>query len=78
MWVRNDSPATPLPKTINCLNHQQPFLMKVVGIKQGNMAHGFFSHWQRFNNFPTLILVKIMPLLNLVAMIVAGRIHLIN
>ena len=31
----------------------------------------------RFDISPTLILVKIMPLLNLVAAIVAGRVHLI-
>ena len=43
MWVRIDSPATPLPKAINFLNHQQSFLMKVVGIKQGKKTHGYFS-----------------------------------
>ena len=43
MWVRTDSPATPLPKIINYLNHHQPFLMKVVGIRQGKKTHGFFS-----------------------------------
>ena len=42
VWVRTDNPATPLPKTINCLNHQQSFLMKVVGIKQGKKTHGYF------------------------------------
>ena len=53
--------------------------MKVVGIKQGKKTHGYFTHWPRFNNSPpTLILVKIVPLLNLVAAIVAGRIHLIK
>ena len=42
------------------------------------MTHGFFSHWPWLNNFPTLILVKIMPHLNLVAAIIVGRVHLIN
>ena len=42
MWVRTDSLATPLPKTINCLNHQQPFLMKVVGISKGIRHMGIF------------------------------------
>ena len=42
------------------------------------MTHGFFPHWPRFDNSPTLILVKIMPLLNLVAANVAGRVHLIK
>ena len=42
------------------------------------MTHGFFPHWLRFDNFPTLILVKIMPLLNLVAASVVGQIHLIK
>ena len=35
----------------------------------------FSLHWPRFDIFPTLILVKIMPLLNLVAADVAGRVH---
>ena len=75
MWVRTDSPSTPLPKTINYLNHQQSFLMKVVGIRKRKNTHGFFSHWPWFSNFPhILILVKIMPLLNLVAAIVAGQV----
>ena len=60
--VRIDSPATPLPKQLTASTTSSHSSMKVVGIKQGNMAHGFFSHWPRFNNFPTLILVKIMPL----------------
>ena len=42
VWVRTDNPATPLPKTINFLNHQQSFLMKVVGIRQGKKTHGYF------------------------------------
>ena len=46
-------------------------------MKQGK-THGFFPHCPRFDNFPTLILVKIMPLLNLVAAIVAGQVHLIK
>ena len=37
-----------------------------------------FPHGSRFDISPTLILVKIMPLLNLVAAIVAGRVHLIK
>ena len=53
VWVRTDSPTTPLPKTINCLNHQQSFLMKVVGIKQRKKTHGFFSHWPRLTISPT-------------------------
>ena len=37
-----------------------------------------FSHGSRFDNFPTLILVKSMPLLNLVAASIAGQVHLIK
>ena len=46
----------------NCLNSQQRFLMKVVGNKTREEDTWVFSHWPRFNDFPTLILVKIMPL----------------
>ena len=46
----------------NYLNHQHPFLMKVVGIKQRKKTYGFFSHWPRLTISPTPILVKIMPL----------------
>ena len=42
MEARTDSPATPLPKDHNCLNHQQPFLMKVVGISKGRRHMGIF------------------------------------
>ena len=38
----------------------------------------FSSHSSRFDNSPTLILVKIMPLLNLVAASVADRVYLIK
>ena len=38
----------------------------------------FPPHGSRFDNFPTLILVKIMPLLNLVSVNVAGWVHLIK
>ena len=64
MWVRTDNPATPLPKDHNCLNHQQPFLMKVVGNKiKGRRHMGIFPQWPRFDKFPhILILGKIMPL----------------
>ena len=37
-----------------------------------------FPSFLKVQQFATLILVKIMPLLNLVATIVAGRVHLIN
>ena len=50
----------------------------MVGIKQNEKTHGFSTHWPKLENFPTLILVKIMPLLNLVAANVAGRVHLIK
>ena len=39
---------------------------------------GFSLMTQGLTISPTLILVKIMPLLNLVAAIVAGRVHLIK
>ena len=39
---------------------------------------GFSLIGQGLTNSPTLILVKIMPLLNLVSAIVASRVHLIN
>ena len=40
---------------------------------------GILPHWPRFDKFPhILILMKIMPLFDLVATIVAGWVHLIN
>ena len=42
------------------------------------VTHLFFPIGSRFDNFPTLILVKIMPLLNLVATNLAGCVHLIK
>ena len=42
------------------------------------MTHGFVPHWPRFDISHTLILVKIMPLLNLVVASIAGRVHLIK
>ena len=78
MWVRTDSPTTPLPKTINCLNHQQPFLMKVVGIRQGKNTHGFFSLiGQGLTNSPHPYPCENHAPFDLVATIVAGRVHLI-
>ena len=69
----------PTPKYHNCLNHQQPFLMKVVGIKQGKKTHGHFYPIGQGLTIPhILILGKFMPLFNLVAAIVVGRVHLIN
>ena len=54
-------------------------------IRQGKMGKSkqggdtwIFSHGSRFDNSPTLILVKIMPLLNLVATNIAGWVHLIK
>ena len=78
MWVRTNSLATPLPKQLTASTTTSHSSMKVVGIKKEKMTHGYFPDWPRFDNFPTLIRVKIMPLLNLVAAIVAGRVHLIN
>ena len=79
MWVRTDSPTTPLPKTINCLNHQQPFFMKVVGLGKGRRHMDFYPIGQGLTNSPTsLSLWKSCPFLILVTVIVAGQVHLIN
>ena len=53
----------PTPKTINYLNHQHPFFNESGWNKTGEEdTWVFLPHWPRFDKFPTLILVKIMPL----------------
>ena len=50
VWVRTDSPAAPLPKDHNCLNHQQHFFNESGWVKQGKEdTWVFFSHWPRFD-----------------------------
>ena len=81
VWVRTDSPATPLPKDHNCLNHQQSFIMKVVGIRQKRMTHGFLPLLaQGLKNLPHPYphpWENHAPF-DLVAATVAGCVHLIN
>ena len=57
MWVRTDSPTTPLPKDHNCLNHQHPFLMKVVGISKGRRHMGIFPLGPKLWQFPHILIL---------------------
>ena len=58
MWVRTDSPATPLPQQLTSSTTSCNYLMRVVGRRH----MGFSSQCQSLTISPTLILVKIMPL----------------
>ena len=62
VWVRTDSSATPLPKTINCLNPPAVFLNESGWNKTEEEDTWVFLSLAKVENFPTLILVKIMPL----------------